>query len=333
MSESPARRTASVSLDLDNLWSYMKTHGDAGWEDRPTYLPRVVPVALDLLASCGIQGTFFIVGVDAERDENAPAMASIVDAGHEVGNHSHEHEPWLSRYTPTQVEEEIARAEEAITAVTRQRPRAFRGPGYSWSPAVLATLAQRGYAFDASTLPTWLGPIGRMYYFATARLTPEQRAERASLFGTWSAGTWPNAPYWWALPDGAQLLEIPVTVCPGVRTPFHPSYLLFLARFSERLALSYWRNALRACRLAGVEPSVLLHPLDVVGADVAPELKFFPGMDVPTATKHRVLSRALGMLRAQYDVVPMGEHARRIERHAPRRLRPTGAPRPALGGA
>jgi hypothetical protein len=24
---------ASLSLDLDNLWSYMKTHGDPGWED------------------------------------------------------------------------------------------------------------------------------------------------------------------------------------------------------------------------------------------------------------------------------------------------------------
>ena len=23
---------ASLSLDLDNKWSYMKTHGDAGWD-------------------------------------------------------------------------------------------------------------------------------------------------------------------------------------------------------------------------------------------------------------------------------------------------------------
>ncbi len=26
---------ASLSLDLDNKWSYMKTHGDAGWESFP----------------------------------------------------------------------------------------------------------------------------------------------------------------------------------------------------------------------------------------------------------------------------------------------------------
>ena len=29
---------ASLSLDLDNQWSYMKTHGDPGWESLPSYL-------------------------------------------------------------------------------------------------------------------------------------------------------------------------------------------------------------------------------------------------------------------------------------------------------
>ncbi len=105
---------ASLSLDLDNLWSYMKTHGDAGWESRPTYLPRVVPVALDLLREHDYAITFFVVGVDADRDENVDALRSIVGAGHEIGNHSYEHEPWLSRYSPGQLTEEIARAEVAI---------------------------------------------------------------------------------------------------------------------------------------------------------------------------------------------------------------------------
>ncbi|MBL8958819.1 MAG: polysaccharide deacetylase family protein [Gemmatimonadetes bacterium] len=306
----PDRRPiASLSLDLDNLWSYMKTHGDSGWESRPSYLDTVVPVALDLLAQRDYRITFFVVGVDAERTENAAALQSIVRAGHEVGNHSHEHEPWLSRYAPDQLEAEVARAEEAIEGVIGRRPTAFRGPGYSWSPTLLEVLARRGYQFDASTLPTWLGPLARRYYFATARLTPEEKAERSALFGTWSAGTWPNTPYAWALDGGRSLLEIPVTVMPGTRTPFHPSYLLYLARYSEALALGYWRAALTACRLARVEPSILLHPLDVVSADVAPEVAFFPGMDVPTATKHRVLQRAFAMLDEHFDVVPMSAHA------------------------
>ena len=40
---------ASLSLDLDNKWSYMKTHGDPGWDAFPSYLPIVVPRTLKLL--------------------------------------------------------------------------------------------------------------------------------------------------------------------------------------------------------------------------------------------------------------------------------------------
>ena len=34
---------ASISLDLDNLWSYLKTQGAPGWESYPSYLDQVVP--------------------------------------------------------------------------------------------------------------------------------------------------------------------------------------------------------------------------------------------------------------------------------------------------
>jgi peptidoglycan/xylan/chitin deacetylase (PgdA/CDA1 family) len=327
-----ARPTASVSLDLDNLWSYLKTHGDPGWTSRPTYLPRFVPIVLELLEELGLGITFFVVGADAARDENAAALRAIVAGGHEVGNHSHEHEPWLQRYDREALEAEVARAEDAIAVATGQRPRGFRGPGYSWSPDLLDVLARRGYRFDASTLPTFLGPLARMYYFATARLTPGEREERKSLFGSWKAGLWPNSPYEWDLGDGRRLLEIPVTVFPAVRTPFHLSYLLYLSRYSEALAFAYWRTALATCRLTGVEPSILLHPLDLVGADVAPELAFFPGMDVPAGVKQRVVRRALGMLRERFEVVPMSVHAERILAAGRLRSRTagSGAPRPSL---
>ena len=41
--------TASLSLDLDNKWSYMKTHGDAGWESFPSYFDLLIPRVLRLL--------------------------------------------------------------------------------------------------------------------------------------------------------------------------------------------------------------------------------------------------------------------------------------------
>ena len=83
------RPVASVSLDLDNLWSYLKTHGDPEWEARPTYLPQFVPLALKALDELDLTITVFVVGVDAARAENADALAAISRAGHEIGNHGY----------------------------------------------------------------------------------------------------------------------------------------------------------------------------------------------------------------------------------------------------
>jgi len=305
-------RCASVSLDLDNLWSYLKIHGSDAWRDRPSYLDRFVPYMLEVLGRLDLRITFFIVGADAAEPRNHAALRTITAAGHEVGNHSFEHEPWLQLYDRRQLEDEIDRTDRAIEAATGAKPVGFRGPGFSWSPELLSVLHSRGHGFDASTLPTFLGPLARAYYFATAELTPEERARRKELFGRFTDGFRPVKPYDWALADGGRLLEIPVTTMPVFKMPFHFSYLVFLARYSEALMMLYLRTALLACRVTGSEPSFLLHPLDVIGGDQVPELEFFPGMDVPSARKTALLEKVLRTLGEHYELVPMGEHARRI---------------------
>ncbi len=300
---------ASISLDLDNLWSYLKTHGDPGWEKRPSYLERFIPRVLTELERAGLRITFFVVGVDAERHAGDGLLRSLTGAGHGVGNHSFQHEPWLHRYSRDELVREIAQAETAIEAATGRRPRAFRGPGFSWSPTLLEVLAERGYLVDASTLPTFLGPLARAWYFATARLRPEQREERGALFGSWRDGLRPVRPYRWDLAEGRSLLEIPVTTIPLVRTPFHLSYLIYLARWSESLMMAYLRGALRACRMARVEPSFLLHPLDLLGGDEVPELSFFPGMDLPVRKKTDLFQRVLGTLAERFTLVDLETHA------------------------
>jgi peptidoglycan/xylan/chitin deacetylase (PgdA/CDA1 family) len=312
-----SERLASVSLDLDNLWSYLKTHGDPAWQARPSYLPAFVPLALDALAELELAITFFIVGLDADAPGDRAALGSITAAGHEVGNHSYEHEPWLHLYPRERIVGEIARAEAAIERATGQRPIGFRGPGYSWSPDLLEVLAERGYLYDASTLPTYLGPLARAYYFRTARLTPEERETRRALFGTLRDGLRPVKPYTWRLDSGRSLLELPVTTMPGIKAPFHLSYLLYLARFSEGLMRAYLRTALAACRLTGTEPSFLLHPLDLIGGDAAPALRFFPGMDLPTARKRAHFVSVLRELGRHWRLVPMSVHARSVLGRAP----------------
>ena len=300
---------ASLSLDLDNQWSYMKIHGDAGWESLPSYLDVMVPRSLDFLRDRSLRITYFIVGQDAAQEKNRRAIRMIADAGHEIGNHSFHHESWLHLYSEAEIEREFVMAEEAIEAATGVRPIGFRGPGYSFSPSVLRVLIRRGYRYDCSTFPTYLGPLARAYYFMTSKLTPEEREKRKALFGGFKDGFQPLKPYQWRIEEGT-LPEIPVTTMPIVKIPIHFSYILYLSVYSPAIALFYFRCAMWMCKLTGVQPSLLLHPLDFLGAEDVEELAFFPGMSLPSHKKLNVLGKAIDIMAKEFTILPCGEHAR-----------------------
>lgn len=309
------RQTASLSLDADNLWAYQMTHGDPGWDTYPTYLDALADVSLAVMKDLGLRITYFVVGQDAALDKNHEAIASLSAAGHEIGNHSFRHQPWLHRYTLAEIHDEFARTEDALEAVTGQRTTGFRGPGYSLSPDVLRALMDRGYAYDCSTLPTVIGPLARRYYFRSAKLSAAQRAERAHLFGDARDGLQPLKPYRWVA--GPQsLVEIPVTTMPLLRVPIHLSYVLYLAGPSPEAGFRYFDAALRLCRLRGVQPSILLHPLDFLGADDVDSLRFFPGMHLSGARKRETVTRCLQRFSELFNVVPMGEHAAELATRA-----------------
>ncbi|WP_410636396.1 polysaccharide deacetylase family protein [Amycolatopsis sp. cmx-4-83] len=308
------RPLASVSVDLDNLWAYLKTHGDPSWRDHPSFLPAAVPRLLEIFGEHRLTTTVFAVGADVVREDGAEAVAGIAAAGHEVANHSFGHEPWLHRYSRDRLEDELSRTEEAIVAAGAPRPHGFRGPGYSVTRDLIELLAERGYAYDASTLPTWIGPLARAYHNRTA---PHGAANE--LFGGFSRVAAPVHAYRWRTCDGSALVELPVTTMPLLRTPIHCSYLVQLHEFSPRVARGYFRAALRLCLARGVAPSLLVHPTDVLGGAEAPGMEFFPGMAAPAGRKAAWLGWVLSALRAHFDVVGTGEYVRRAD---VRRTRP-----------
>lgn len=307
---------ASISLDLDNKWSYMKTHGDAGWQDFPTYLPALVPRVLELLNDLGLTITFFVVGQDAIQIENQASLRSIADAGHEIGNHSFHHEPWLHLYSADQIDEELSKTEDAIAQVTSQPLLGFRGPGFSYSETLLSILKKRGYRYDASTFPTFLGPIARAYYFFHAKLNEADREKRKLLFGSASQGFQRLRPYRWTAP-AAGLIEIPVTTMPWFKVPIHLSYVMFLAEKSQLLAKTYFYNSMRWCWMNGIEPSLLLHPLDFWGGNDEQDLRFFPAMGSTTETKCKLARELLGWMSKKFDCKTMQQHAEAIAIRSP----------------
>jgi hypothetical protein len=264
----------------------------------------VVPRILALLKEHDLTITFFVVGRDAEQEENYDALRAIADAGHEIANHSYSHEPWLHLYSENDVETEIARTEEHIERTTGGRPVGFRGPGYSHSVTALRVLARRDYAYDASTFPNLLNPLARLYYFVNSNLSREEKRQRKALFGTVRDAMRPIKPYLWRI-DGKQLAEIPVTTMPLFRVPVHFTYLLWMSKFSATLARLYFRAALALCRLTATSPSLLLHPLDFMGSDDDGDLAFFPGMDLPSSHKMALLGEFIRSFTSRYRVMNM----------------------------
>ena len=308
------KNIASISLDLDNQWSYMKIHGDSGWEKFPSYLDRFIPHALDLLDQLNLKITFFIVGQDAVLDKNYEYIKQLVKNGHEVGNHSFHHESWLHLYPKEKIKSEVLNAEENITRATGKKPEGFRGPGFSWSKNLIEALSELGYVYDASTLPTFIGPLARFYYFKTSKLTSEEKKERKKLFGTFKDGFRPVKPYLWNVNENKKLLEIPVTTIPFIKTPFHLSYLIYLNNISPFLMKQYLNMAIAFCKMTKTSPSFLLHPLDLIGGDLVPKLKFFPGMNLKSDAKTKVFLYVIGILAKNFELISMNKHASSLKK-------------------
>jgi peptidoglycan/xylan/chitin deacetylase (PgdA/CDA1 family) len=290
----------------------MKTHGDQNWESYPTYFDIFIPLVLEILDSLGQKITFFMVGQDAALEKNKKFISLISKYNHEIGNHSYSHEPWLHLYEKKKIYDELIKTDREIKEVTGIKPIGFRGPGFSWSNDLLEVLNDLEYLYDASSLPTYLGPLARLYYFWKSDLSTEEKEKRKMLFGSFTDGFKKNRPYFIKLPSGKRMLEIPVTTMPILKVPFHLSYLLYLGGYSKPLMRLYLKTAITMCKIFNVGISFLLHPLDLLGGDKVSTLKFFPGMNINTENKIAIFREVLMELKKHFNVFPMNEYAKII---------------------
>ncbi len=302
---------ATLSIDLDNLWSYLRAQGDSDWTTYPSFLDIALPRALECFGD-DLRATFFIVGRDAESMKDGGLFAVVGASHHEIGNHSYDHAQDFHRAPAAAVTADIERAETAIKAATGVHPRGFRGPSFRLSEVILDVLIARGYTYDASTFPTCIGPLLRIYHFATSKLDHAGRERQKDLFGAVRDGLRPLRPFHWDL-GTARLIEIPVTTMPLLRVPTHMTYINFIADHSKRLAERWFRASLKLCRIRGIAPSLLLHSTDFIGTDDADCPKFMPGMRRPSRDKIALMRRLLDVYRDEFNVIPLGEFANLAE--------------------
>ena len=157
--KSVTKPTLNLSLDLDNKWAYLKAAGRATWKDLPSYLPAACHHIGTCLGQADVHSTIFVVGQDLLNTEDLEAVRGLARLGHDFGNHSFHHEPWLHLYDREKIAYELDKTDELLAQVGGRHSRGFRGPGYSDSPLVHAMLAERGYRYCASQFSSCIGPL------------------------------------------------------------------------------------------------------------------------------------------------------------------------------
>ena len=147
-------RLAALSVDLDEIGCYAAIHGlDVPEGSAHAVYDRALPRLASLFDALGVPATFFAIGRDLERPENAAALAALAASGHEIGNHSYSHFYDLTRRGRDAIRDDVARGGEAIERAVGQAPRGFRAPGYTITDETLGVLEELGYAYDSSVFP------------------------------------------------------------------------------------------------------------------------------------------------------------------------------------
>lgn len=104
--------------------------------------PATTPKVLALLAQHQARATFFVIG---ERAARHPALIRrIVEAGHQVENHSLRHS-WATAFGPSpKLYREFSQAQAAIVDAGGKTPRYFRAPIGILSPPIASAAAALG---------------------------------------------------------------------------------------------------------------------------------------------------------------------------------------------
>lgn len=317
---------ATVSVDLDDTWAYLRSFGRSDWRQADTILPQAIERAVSVFDRFSTRATFFVVGRDLELPAVAAALKVAAQEGHEIANHSYGHDLRLHEASSGVIGADLDRSTAVIEAVTGRRPVGFRGPGYGLSVPLIEALRASGYLYDASFFASSVAALTRLYHRSKASATPPGESDAlpdaaGALALPWAVRLGQRA-FRWRWPDGGHLAEVPVSCMPGAGLPFHMTYLAWLAERSASLSNVYLRAALAACAMAGLRPSFLFHAADFLGAEQTPELQFFPGMRLPARAKSTLVDGVLARLRAGYELAGLGiwvdaHQAELAERPAP----------------
>lgn len=110
---------------------------------------KVTPQILSVLKKYEAKATFFMVGKNVSK--NQAIVKQMVEAGHEIGNHTWNH-PKLTKLSKASVKQEVDRTSKAIYEAIGQNPTVFRPPYGATNDQVRSVMAMPSILWSIDTL-------------------------------------------------------------------------------------------------------------------------------------------------------------------------------------
>ena len=151
--EASRRPPLAVHVDLDGADVIFRAHGRRfrGAGD-PIYRSGMRNL-LSLFKAQGVRATLFVIAEDLADAEKLELLGEACAAGHELASHTMTHRN-LRALSVAEKRHEIDASRKTIEDVLGVPVRGFRAPGYSIDREGLRILADSGYTYDTSAMPT-----------------------------------------------------------------------------------------------------------------------------------------------------------------------------------
>jgi len=166
----------AFTVDLEEWFHVCASDLDAlrpeHWDRLPSRVDLTTRLVLDLLEAGGVRATFFVVGWVAERHPRL--VDAVLQAGHEIGSHSHLHRK-VYELDADGFRADLRASLQAVEEAGAPRPAMFRAPEWSINDRslwALDVLAGEGVHVDASMAPVKLVGSVRYPRYPHIRNTP-----------------------------------------------------------------------------------------------------------------------------------------------------------------
>lgn len=164
----------AISVDVED-WFQSTIDADSPLSDR---FEASTMKVLEAFASRGITGTFFVLGLAAEKAPHV--VQAIADAGHEMQSHGYGHRS-IFELDEAAFREDVTRAKKLLEDLLGRAVDAYRAPCFTidernlWA---LDVLAETGHRYDSSVFPLKTSRYGIDGYPPEPRVITTPRGRR-----------------------------------------------------------------------------------------------------------------------------------------------------------